>query len=47
VHSSVAWSLNALTVLSFNANPPLLLSHHPGLLDALLQAWLSSLAAGS
>ncbi|KAL0033456.1 hypothetical protein WJX77_010350 [Trebouxia sp. C0004] len=37
VHSSVAWSLNALTVLSFNANPPLLLTQHPGLLDALLQ----------
>ena len=37
VHSSVAWSLNALTVLSFNATPPLLLSHHPGLLDALLE----------
>ena len=39
VHSSVAWSLNALTVLSFNAKPPLLLTQHPGLLDALLQAW--------
>lgn len=47
VHSSVAWSLNALTVLSFGANPPLLLFQHPGLLDALLQAWHSSLAAGS
>ena len=47
VRSSVAWSLNALTALTFNANPPLLLTQHPGLLDALLQAWHSSLAAGS
>jgi len=37
VHSSVAWSLNALTILSFNADPALLLSQHPGLLEALLE----------
>ncbi|KAL0051202.1 hypothetical protein WJX82_003707 [Trebouxia sp. C0006] len=43
VHSSVAWSLNALTVLSFNANPPLLLTQHPGVLDALLQVITSGL----
>ncbi|KAL0026679.1 hypothetical protein WJX79_003431 [Trebouxia sp. C0005] len=43
VRSSVAWSLNALTVLTFNANPPLLLTQHPGLLDALLQVIASGL----
>ena len=37
VHNSVAWALNALTVLSFDSANPLLLSHHPGLLDALLE----------
>ena len=37
VHSSVAWSLNVLTVLSFNATHPLLLSQHSGLLQALLE----------
>ena len=44
VHSSVAWSLNALTVLSFNATSPLLLSQHPGLLDALLEVGPHSLS---
>lgn len=37
VHSSVSWSLNVLTVLSFNAPHHLLLSDHPHLLEALLK----------
>lgn len=37
VHTSVSWSLNVLTVLSFNAPHQLLLSDLPELLQALLQ----------
>ena len=43
VHTSVSWSLNVLTVLSFNAPHQLVLSDLPELLQALLQvhcAWL-------
>ncbi|KAL3142668.1 hypothetical protein ABBQ38_002974 [Trebouxia sp. C0009 RCD-2024] len=37
VHTSVSWSLNVLTVLSFNAPQHVLLSDHHDLLQALLQ----------
>ena len=37
VHTSVSWSLNALTVLSFSAPQHLLLADQPKLLEALLQ----------
>lgn len=37
VHTSVSWSLNVLTVLSFNTPHQLLLSDLPELLQALLQ----------
>ena len=41
VRGSVAWSLNALTVLSFDEAPPRLLPQHPGLLEALLEVFSS------
>lgn len=37
LNSSLAWSLNALTVLSFNSQQPLLIAKHPGILQALLE----------
>lgn len=42
VHGSVSWSLNVLTVLSFNAPHHLLLADHPHLLEALLQVCLKT-----
>ena len=45
VHSSMSWSLNVLTVLSFNAPHQVLLSDHPDLLQALLQVQYACLHA--
>lgn len=37
LNSSLAWSLNALTILSFKSQHPLLIENHPGILQGLLQ----------
>ena len=42
VHTTVSWSLNVLTVLSFNAAHHLLLAEHPHLLEALLEVCLEA-----
>ena len=37
LNSSIAWSLNALTILSFNSQHPLLMAKHPGILQAMVE----------